>query len=208
MTGTLRRVGGVVVAGACAGLLVACATPVAGPSGNPSTGSGALGSAVTTDPPAQTPPATKAASIAECTVSGLTIVTHPGDASSGHRSVIIVFTNKGPATCLMQGYPGVAALDSHDKQIAQATRTKNGYLGGLSAALQIPEVDLARNESSSAMVEALAFNAGDGSACVAYAGLLVTPPDETHSVKVAWGSDGCSDLQIHPVVTGTSGRSQ
>ena len=44
-----------------------------------------------------------------------------------------------------------------------------------------------------------------GESCTGYAGLLVTPPDETHSVRVGWDSDGCSTLEIHPVVPGTSG---
>jgi len=68
-----------------------------------------------------------------------------------------------------------------------------------------PVVSLAAGASASATVEALAFDQA-GNACTAYAGLLVTPPDETHSVRVAWGSDGCSELEIHPVVAGTTGQ--
>jgi len=49
------------------------------------------------------------------------------------------------------------------------------------------------------------WNASDGSACAAYAGILVTPPNETHTVKVPWDG-GCSALQIHPVVLGTTGQ--
>jgi Protein of unknown function (DUF4232) len=120
--------------------------------------------------------------------------------------VVLVFTNTGAVPCGTRGYPGVAALNAGGAQIAQAARTTSGYLGGLGAGRAIPNVTLPAGGAASAMVEALAFNASDGSACTAYAGLLVTPPDETHSVKLPWGSDGCSALQIHPMVPGTTGR--
>jgi len=97
-------------------------------------------------------------------------------------------------------------LDSGGNQIAQATRTTKGYLGGLAAGHSAEQAFLSKGESAAAIVEALAFNASDGSACTAYAGLLVTPPNETHSIKLAWDNDGCSDLQIHPVVLGTTGQ--
>ena len=67
-------------------------------------------------------------------------------------------------------------------------------------------MNLAPGNSASATVEALA-SGPDGASCTGYAGLLVTPPDETHAVHLNWGSDGCSDLQIHPVVPGTTGQS-
>jgi hypothetical protein len=54
-------------------------------------------------------------------------------------------------------------------------------------------------------VEALAIDATTGNSCTPYAGILVTPPNETHSIKLPWPSDGCSVLQIHPVVPGTTG---
>jgi hypothetical protein len=140
---------------------------------------------------------------AECKVGQLDIGIGGGDAGSGHRSKVIVLRNNGSNRCVMQGYPGVAALDGSGNQVAQATRTLHGYLGGVASG-QPPRVNLAPGQSASATVEALA-SGPNGDSCTAYAGLLVTPPDETHSVRLTWDSDGCSDLQIHPVVPGTSG---
>ena len=100
----------------------------------------------------------------------------------------------------------LAAVDADGSQVAQARRTPKGYLGGLAAGSP-PVLTLAPGESASALVEALAFNAFDGSACKAFGGLLVTVPDDTVATRLPWDSDGCSDLEVHPVVAGTTGRS-
>ena len=174
-------------------------TPIAGPS---TTASGQPGQGEPTTSTGGTP---TAAGSTECRINQLDVSITGGDAGVGHRSTVIVFRNTGSATCVLQGYPGVAALDGSGHQVAQAKRTLNGYLGGLRAG-NPPVVRLDAGASASAMVESVAFGA-DGASCTAYAGVLVTPPDETHSVRLSWGSDGCNDLQIHPVVSGTTGRS-
>ncbi len=159
--------------------------------------------------PSATPSAatSSSASGGGCTPGGLKVTVGAESAGSGHRSVALVFTNVGSTPCTLHGYPGVAALNATGAQIAQATRTPSGYLGGLAPGRAIPYVTLAAGQSASATVEAMAFNASDGSACTAYAGLLVTPPNETRSVRVPWTNDGCSGLEIHPVVPGVTGRS-
>lgn len=156
---------------------------------------GDAGVTATTRPPDGT-------GIAKCTVDKLKVTARDGGAGSGHRAVVLLFTNTSGAPCRLYGYPGVAALDSHGAQVAQARRTLSGYLGGTT---QPPaNVDIGKGQSASALIESSAAN-GDGSSCVAYPAILVTPPDETHSIQLAWPTDGCSDLQIHPVVPGTTG---
>lgn len=141
-----------------------------------------------------------------CRKAELAVTTAGQSGGSGHRGVVLVFTNSGTRSCQLRGYPGVAALDAAGAQVAQARRTSAGYLGGLASGAQIPAVTLSAGQSASAMVEALAFNAADGSACTAYRGLLVTAPDDVESTRLPWDTDGCSDLQVHPVVPGTTGR--
>lgn len=46
---------------------------------------------------------------------------------------------------------------------------------------------------------------GNATSCTEYKGLLVTPPDETHSVRLDVTANGCDGLQIHPVVPGDTG---
>lgn len=142
---------------------------------------------------------------AECRTGQLSVTISGGDAGAGHRSKVLVFHNTSADTCVLQGYPGVAALDSAGRQVEQAQRTPQGYLGGLATG-NPPLVRLTAGAAASATVEAVGFGP-DGNGCTAYAGLLVTPPDETHPVRLGWDSDGCSGLQIHPVVPGTTGRS-
>lgn len=140
----------------------------------------------------------------ECKIGQLAVgITGENDAS-GHRGRILLFTNTGTTACFLQGYPGVAALDADGDQVAQAARTLHGYLGGITESAP-QRITLAAGATASAGVEAMAYT-DDGTGCTAYAGLLATPPDETHSVQLLWGNDGCADLQIHPVVSGTTGN--
>lgn len=129
-------------------------------------------------------------------------------AGLGHVALPLLFTNDGTATCTLSGYPGVAALDSSGAQVAQAQRTPQGYLGGLEgySGGPLPVVSLAPGQTASAMVEGTDNPAGTATSCVTYAALLVTAPDTTTSVRVDSALPGCSALEVHPVVEGTSGR--
>jgi Protein of unknown function (DUF4232) len=206
--------GAVLVALALAGCGTGSAGTPGGGGGTPGAAAapaGAGGPTITvTDPPTgPTPPVPGAAAgparPPECTVGQLSIELAAGSAGATHRSAALVFRNTGAATCRMRGYPGVAGLDSRGTQIEQARRTPSGYLGGLTSGGAAPTVDLAPGRTASALIEAVAAKP-DGSACTAYAGLLVTPPDETHSVRLGWTGDGCAGLEIHPVVPGRTGQ--
>ncbi|MGI5239129.1 DUF4232 domain-containing protein [Dactylosporangium sp. CA-139066] len=149
-----------------------------------------------TSRPPSSPTSATAAAVPCRAASGLKVTAGPQNAGSGHRSVTLVFTNRGARPCRMTGYPGVAALDAGGGQVAQAKRTLHGYLGG---AQSVQTVTIPAGGTAEAVVEAMAFNPADGSACAAYAGLLVTPPDDTASTQLPWGNDGCAELEIHPV---------
>ena len=137
-----------------------------------------------------------------CRVPQLVVGTGGSVSGSGHRALVLLFTNRGSTPCHLKGYPGVAALDTSGTQVAQAQRTLSGYLGG---ATSTATVLLRPGQMASARVEALAYNSGDGSACTPWAGLLVTAPDDTASTQLPWSGDGCSQLEIHPVVPGSTG---
>ena len=156
-------------------------------------------------------PATSGADLAagstpKCTKTTLAVSLGAGDAGVGHRSIVVVFRNSGTSACRLHGYPGVAALDANGRQVVQAVRTPNGYLGGLASGTALPTVTLARGQRASATIEGLGFNASDGSACTGYQGFLVTAPDDTSSTHLAAATDMCGELQVHPVVLGTTGQ--
>ena len=135
-----------------------------------------------------------------------------GGAGLGHRSQVLVFTNTGQSACTLTGYPGVAALDAQGAQVAQAVRTPSGYLGGLATGTTTPPtVVLAPGQAASAMVEGIDNPQNGATSCPSYPAFLVTPPNLTQSVTLGLTSSpafpGCSPIQVHPVVPGTSGQS-
>jgi Protein of unknown function (DUF4232) len=129
-----------------------------------------------------------------------------GGAGVGHEDQVILFTNSSQSPCTLSGYPGVAGLDAQDTQVVQAERTLSGYLGGLeNGAATPPIVSLLPGKAASATVEGTDVPVGSATSCPSYPALLVTPPNLTLSVRVTPGLPGCSPLQIHPVVPGSSG---
>ena len=103
---------------------------------------------------------------------------------------VVTFTNVGRSTCVIQGYPGVAALNGQGVQVAQAVRG-----GGA-----IHPVFLRPGATASSMVGA---NTASCASPVAVPGLLVTAPDQYTSVRLGAAGDMClRSLTVNPVVPG------
>jgi hypothetical protein len=123
----------------------------------------------------------------------------------GHIGVILIFKNTSPQTCKLTGYPGVAGLNAAGNQAIQATRTLNGYTGGVPTGRIPPVVTLTTGQSASAFVEGTDVPTGNQTSCPTYPKLLVTPPNTTQQVTIDTSMPGCSPVQVHPVVPGTTG---
>lgn len=136
-----------------------------------------------------------------CTASALTVAAGPlpQGAGAGHIGVLLTFTNVSSRACTLRGYPGVAGLDATGKQIAQATRTLNGYLAGCRCTTP-PTVAIGPLEVASASVEG---SVGTGN-CDQFTGMLVTAPNTATSTKVDVAPHSCNFL-VHPVVAGSTG---
>lgn len=103
---------------------------------------------------------------------------------------VVTFTNVGRSTCVIQGYPGVAALNGQGVQVAQAVRG-----GGA-----VHPVFLRPGATASSMVGA---NTASCASPVAVPGLLVTAPDQYTSVRLGAAGDMClRSLTVNPVVPG------
>jgi hypothetical protein len=139
-----------------------------------------------------------------CAFSQLS-VTAVGDSATGHIGVLLRFENRRTRQCRLTGYPGVAGLDAAGRQVIQALRTLHGFLPGVPTGRRPPVVVLARGQSASAFVEGTDIPQGNDHACPTYPKLLVTPPNTTQSVTIDMSMPGCSAVQVHPVVPGTSG---
>jgi hypothetical protein len=143
--------------------------------------------------------------VPSCRTAALAVSTGGTDAGSGHRSLVLLFTNTGRQQCRLTGYPTVTALHRDGGGTTPARHTPSGYLGGLAAGRKPPVVTLNPAQTASAMVEALAFDPDTGNACTPFVTLLVAAPGDTATTRLAWTTDGCGTLEIHPVVPGTGG---
>jgi Protein of unknown function (DUF4232) len=137
------------------------------------------------------------------------VVPLSGGVGAGSAQEVIGFTNVTAATCTLTGYPGVAALDGHGSQVAEAVRITGAQ------APPVSTVTLAQGQTASATVSGVAIPNGTATTCPYYApSLLVTPPDLTRSVAVAvtgsnfgtMGFPGCGVLRVGPVVPGITGQ--
>ena len=148
-----------------------------------------------------------------CATGHVSVKLGSSDASAGHRSIVLVFTNSGSSTCTLTGYPGATVTNNGQYNFApyvNAERTLHGYEGGAAA---VTTVSLAPGGTASAVLEWLGAPT-DGSEpnaanCPGMAGgyLEITPPNTTAASRFDPPTDMCGNIQIHPVVSGTSGRS-
>jgi hypothetical protein len=166
----------------------------------------------TTVPTPTTAPSTPVA----CEASDLLLTLGSGGAGLGHEGVALLFKNVGGVACILHGYPGVALLDASGRQAEQAVRAPSGYLGGLTPGATTPPTLVVRpGQTDSALLEGTDVATGSATSCPSYLAALVTAPNQTVStrLKLVKGSSregfpGCSPVEIHPIVKGTTGSQQ
>ena len=111
---------------------------------------------------------------------------------------VVTFRNAGRTTCVIEGFPGVAALNRHGAQIEQAFRTTSVAPGDS----RVRPVYLKPGGVASALV------AADTASCNSPAyvpGLLVTAPDTYRSVRLSSPGYMClHSLSVSPVVPGNA----
>jgi hypothetical protein len=144
--------------------------------------------------------------LAACTGSQVTVGVGAAEGAAGHQEVALSFTNVSGTPCTLHGYPGVAALDSGDHQVAQATRSLRGMMGGAVPGATAPAtITVPAHGRVSARLEWSDVPQGGLSQCPTYAGVLVTPPGTTTSTRIVSVQPVACTLQIHPVVPGSTG---
>jgi hypothetical protein len=131
--------------------------------------------------------------------------TSADNSGMGHIGIVLRFRNASGTTCHLEGYPGAAALDAQGRQVVQAVRTLNGYFRALPAGEGPPVVTLAPGQYASAFLEGTDVPVNGATRCPSYPKLLVTPPNTRVSALIARSMSGCTPIQVHPVVPGTTG---
>jgi hypothetical protein len=210
VTGTAPRWGGALTALATAILAAACG------SGGSTTAARARSTTTVTHTASVTvststasasrarPRARTASAPPGCTPAHTVVSIGQQGAATGHVGIPLLFHNSGTAPCTLTGYPGAALV--HGRRHLDVARTPQGFIGGLSPRARAnPLVRLAPGGVASAILEGEDFNPQTSAACPRYSGLLITPPNQTVTVRVTLSLTIC-DPQIHPVVAGTSGR--
>jgi hypothetical protein len=123
-------------------------------------------------------------------------------AGLGHVGEPILFHNAGTTTCTMYGYPAVAV--SSNGKAPGTDYTPSGYLGGTSGPT-IPTVNLAPGATASALIEGTDNPVGTATSCATYTSIKVTPPGDSQTVPLDTSIPACSTLEVHPVVSGSTG---
>lgn len=140
-----------------------------------------------------------------CTPPYLKVTEKGTSGGDSHIGYLLIYTNTGQIACSMTGYPGLAILDSAGKQITQASRTPSGYLGGIrNGKPPFPTVLLNAGASASALLEGEVVDS-TGKTCPSRPALLTTAPSTTVSIRLPVATMVCWQVQIHPVVAGTTG---
>jgi uncharacterized protein DUF4232 len=175
-------------------------------SGGPATSTSTTTTTATISPTTSRAPRAVAAG-AGCSAQQIAVSVAAGGAGLSHIAVILRFRNRSASACILTGYPG-AALAAASGHEVQARRTPSGYLGGLSASEHTPPVLQVRPGATvSALLEGLdAEVAHGGGPCPRYVHLLVTPPNQRVTVRMATPLTRMCAPEIHPVVPGAGGR--
>jgi hypothetical protein len=148
-----------------------------------------------------------------CATGHVSVKLGGSDAGLTHRSLVLLFTNSGSSTCTLTGYPGATVTNNGQYNFApyvNAQRSLTGYMAGTST---VTTVSLAPGATASAILEwdGAPTDGSEANAanCPGMAGgyLEITPPNTTVASKFDPPTDMCTDIQIHPVVSGSSGRS-
>jgi hypothetical protein len=125
----------------------------------------------------------------------------------GHFGGPLLFSNMGPDTCRLQGYPLVAASSARGHGRVDVARTPRGYLGGLlPGTSRLPVVILAPGGIASAILEGSSVAVARGPRCPPAGVLHVGIPGGQPATALAIETTACSRLQVHPVVLGRSGH--
>ncbi|MCN9240503.1 DUF4232 domain-containing protein [Streptomyces sp. RY43-2] len=111
-----------------------------------------------------------------CHTSELRAAVGPNNPGAGQENFPLVLTNRSQRTCTINGYPGAAFVDAAGKQVgSDPKRASNGPT----------KITLAPGASAWA---GLTFSNPEvsGARTATPAAILITPPDEKASLKVAW----------------------
>jgi hypothetical protein len=145
-----------------------------------------------------------------CQYRQLRVTALSGGAGAGSRQEIVGFFNVSNTSCTVTGYPVVVALDAQGAQVATAEPDPYSGSGGGNTGAGPSTVELKPGQFAAAILYGRGIPLGTATSCSQYDAFLVTPPNQTQSVRVAaWSGwepgpfPGCSGIAVGPFVPGT-----
>jgi hypothetical protein len=195
----------IVAAGASIAALTGCASGTGSTAAGAGTSSASAGSGSSSGSAAGVTADSYSYRTPECTIGQLRIsytdnrqIRHGALAGMSKTDNVVTFTNVGRSTCVIEGFPGVAALNSRGAQVKQAVRSTSVAPGDS----KVRPVYLKPGSVASALVSA------DTASCnkpTYVPGLLVTAPDTYRSVRLSPPGYMClPSLTVSPVVPGNA----
>jgi hypothetical protein len=137
-----------------------------------------------------TPASTTASAVVRCDGPTLGVAVGDGEGAAGTIHYLVPFTNRGGASCYLQGFPGVAAADAAGAVQVNAVRD---------TATTATRVVLAPGRSAHA--DLAVRNVPPSSApCPSYPLLLVTPPDSRRTSTISQSVRPCANQMRVTVV--------
>jgi len=133
-----------------------------------------------------------------CRTSHLAAGVGPSQGAAGNIYTPVTLTNKGSATCVLDGFPGVSLLDSGGQPIhTPATRDTSRVASA---------VTLAPGAVASTTIHTIDAGIAPGGCWPKSTSLMIYPPDETASLVVPAALTICGNLfTITPMVAGSGG---
>lgn len=152
--------------------------------------------------PTISPSAAPTATLSECKTAQLHIALARQGAALGHRGLLFTLTNTSSSRCELIGYPGFELVSGNQILTADPHRG-SGYI------YQDPgphRIVLAPGAGASFGVTTADVSPAQ-SPCPQSDAALVTPPDETHTARVAVVAPGCAHTSpdVTAIVSGLSG---
>lgn len=140
-----------------------------------------------------------------CGASAVAVTASQTQGATGHGMVTLLFKNVSTRACTLSGYPLLKALSAHGKVIANATKSPYGFAGGSQNGVRTVTLK-PRGGTASAIAEWMNFNATTSGNCTFSQAISAGAPNTGHMVTLERSVSVC-ELQVHPVVSGTSGSS-
>ena len=198
-------------------LSVGRAAPPSSPAGRPGAVPSPNSSPEPSAPPTATPEPSAASTAAPdaplggCTVSQLSLRVGPTNAATSHFGAIFTFHNRSTAPCTLYGFPGLQMLDERGQPLPTSVNWGSDYI----VHPQQPAVVTLRPGDDASFTLGGTTPGVWGQTCPTSIRLLVTPPNETHSLVIdyrlssmeAVDPDGqqprCGRFTVSPVYPGS-----